>query len=168
MSTAATLAGQIRQANQNDQALKFNIAKAQDELALKNRELAQSGAYQNQMASRYETIGSLTRDIMQNERLPYDKALEKAGRLLKPTGYAADVKAGTARNANLDKALEMIDEKFPLLTILRPENPRYAPMKAEYDALVKAAYARYGGGEGQPNPSKPSMAQKGFKVLGTE
>lgn len=105
---------------------------------------------------------------MQNEGLPYNDALEKAGRLLKPTGYAADVKAGTARNANLDKALEMIDEKFPLLTILRPENPRYAPMKAEYDALVKAAYTRYGGGEGQPNPPKTSMAQKGFKVLGTE
>ena len=170
MQAASVLAGQIRQAQQQDQALEFNIAKAKDELALKNRELAQSGAYQNQMASRYETIGSLTRDIMQNERLPYDKALEKAGRLMKPAGYAADVKAGTALNANLDKALKDIDakDKYRFLSILKPDNPRYGPMKAEYDAEVRAAHARYGDGGGQPNPPKTSMAQKGFKVLGTE
>jgi len=170
MQTAATLAGNIRQAQQQDRMLDFNIAKAQDELALKNRELAQSGAYQNQMASRYETIGSLTRDIMQNERLPYDKALEKAGRLLKPAGYAADVKADTARNANLDKALKDInaDQRFRLLPILKPDNPRYGPLKAEYDAAVRAAYTRYGDGAAQPNPPQTSMAQKGFKVLGTE
>ena len=170
MQTAATLAGNIRQSQQQDKLLDFNIAKAKDELALKNRELAQSGAYQNQMASRYETIGSLTRDIMQNEGLPYDKALEKAGRLMKPAGYAADVRANTALNANLDKALKDIDakDKYRFLSILKPDNPRYGPMKAEYDAEVRAAHARYGDGGGQPNPPKISMAQKGFKVLGTE
>jgi hypothetical protein len=170
MSTAATLAGQIRQANQNDQMLQFNIAKAQDELALKREELNNARNYQGQMASRYETIGSLTRDIMQNEGLPYDKALEKAARFMKPAGYAADVRAVTAQNANLDKALEKInaDKRFMLLPILGPKNPKYGPLKAEYDAEIRAAHIRYGDGAAQPNPPQTSMAQKGFKVLGTE
>jgi hypothetical protein len=175
MQTAATLAGNINQAKQQDKVLDFNIAKAKDELALKEREfglkereLANTRNYQNQMASRYETVGSLTRDIMQNEGLPYDKALEKAGRIMKPTGYAADVRAGTARNANLDKALEMIDAKFKLLPMLKPDNPKYAPMKAEYDALVRAAHVRYGEGGAQPSSAPTSLAQKGFKLLGTE
>lgn len=161
MQAASVLAGQIRQAQQQDQALEFNIAKAKDELALKNRELAQSGAYQGQMASRYETIGSLTRDIMQNEGLPYDKALEKAGRLMKPSGYAADVRAGTALNANLDKALEKIDakDKYRLLAILKPDSPRYGPLKAEYEAEIRDVMNRYGEGGGQP--ASPSAARAG-------
>jgi len=170
MQTAATLAGNIRQAQQQDKLLDFNIAKAQDELALKERELAQSGAYQNKMASRYETVGSLTRDIMQNEGLSYGKALEKAGNILKPAGYAADVRASTANNANLENALKDINaqQKYKLLGMLKPENPRYASLKADYDADVKAAYARYGGGAAQPSPAPVSLAQKGFKLLGTE
>ena len=170
MSTAAALAGQIRQANQQDQMLKFQIAKAQDELALKMEEINNARNYQGQMASRYETIGSLTKDIMQNEGLPYDKALEKAGRLMKPAGYAADVRAGTAQNANLDKALKDIDakQKYMLLGMLKPDNPRYGPLKADYDAEVKAAYARHGGGAPQANAPQASLAQKGFKLLGTE
>jgi hypothetical protein len=155
MQTAATLAGNINQAKQQDKVLDFNIAKAKDELALKEREfglkereLANTRNYQNQMASRYETVGSLTRDIMQNEGLPYDKALEKAGRIMKPTGYAADVRAGTANNANLENALKDINaqQKYKLLGMLKPDNPRYAPLKASYDADIKAAYDRYGGG----------------------
>jgi hypothetical protein len=170
MSTAAALAGQIRQANQQDQMLKFQIAKAQDELALKREEINNARNYQGQMASRYETIGSLTKDIMQNEGLPYDKALEKAGRLMRPTGYAADVRAGTAQSANLDKALKDIDakQKYMLLGMLKPDNPRYGPLKADYDAEVKAAYARHGGGATQTNAPQASLAQKGFKLLGTE
>jgi len=149
MQTAATLAGQIRQSQQQDKALDFQSAKAKDELALKERELAQQGAYQNQMASRYETVGSLTRDIMKNEGLPYGNALEKAARMLKPTGYAADVRAGTAQNANLDKALKDIDakQKYAFLAVMNPQNPKYAALKAEYEAEKRAAYARYGGGE---------------------
>jgi hypothetical protein len=170
MQTAATLAGNINQAKQQDKVLDFNIAKAKDELALKERELANTRNYQNQMASRYETVGSLTRDIMQNEGLPYGEALEKAGRIMKPTGYAADVRAGTANNANLENALKDINaqQKYKLLGMLKPDNPRYAPLKASYDADIKAAYARYGGGEAQPSPAPTSLAQKGFKLLGTE
>jgi hypothetical protein len=52
--------------------------------------------------------------------------------------------------------------------MLKPDNPRYGPLKADYDAEVRAAYARHGGGAAQPSPAPVSLAQKGFKVLGTE
>jgi hypothetical protein len=171
MQTAATLAGNINQAKQQDKLLDFNIAKAKDELALKEREfglkereLAQTAAAQNKMASRYETVGSLTREIMQNEGLPYGKALEKAGNILKPSGYAAELRAGTANNANLENALKDINaqQKYKLLGMLKPDNPRYAPLKASYDADIKAAYDRYGGGDGAPTAS--TISPNAFKI----
>ena len=170
MQTASVLAAQIRQGQQQDKALQFQIAKAQDDLRMEQAKLASQNAYQNQMASRYETVGSLTKDIMRNEGLPYDKALEKAARMLKPTGYAADVRAGTAQNANLDKALKDIDakQKYAFLAVMSPESPKYAGLKAEYEAEKRAAYARYGGGEETSGSPPPSLAQKGFKLLGTE
>jgi len=156
MQTAATLAGQIRQGQQQDKALQFQIAKAQDDAKLAQAQLAQTGAYQNQMASRYETVGSLTKDIMQNQGLPYDKALEKAAKMLKPAGYAADVRAGTAESANLDKALAEINKKFMLLPMMNPKDPTYAGMKAEYEAAVRAAYVNHNkvvGGQAGAAPS---------------
>jgi hypothetical protein len=165
MQTASVLAAQIRQGQQQDKALQFQIAKAQDELALKRQELAQQAANQAQMLGRYETVGSLTKDIMRNEGLPYDRALEKAARMLKPTGYAADVRAGTAQNANLDKALKDIDakQKYAFLTMMRPDNPKYAGLKAEYEAEKRAAYDRYGGGE-TAAPSAGSALPSGVTV----
>jgi len=157
MQTAATLAGQIRQSQQQDKLLQFHIAKAKDDLQMEKAKLASQNAYQQASLGRHETIGSLTRDIMRNEDLPYNKALEKAGRLIRPAGYAADVRAGTSENANLDKALEKIDKKYPLLSMMDPKNPKYAGMKAEYDAEVRAAYARHGGiGAAAPSAGAPS------------
>jgi hypothetical protein len=170
MQTASVLAAQIRQGQQQDKALQFQIAKAQDDMRMEEAKLASQNAYQNKMASRYETVGSLTKDIMQNEGLPYDKALEKAARMLKPTGYAADVRASTAQNANLDKALKDIDakQKYMLLSIMDPKNPKYAALKADYDAEKRDAYSRYGGAETTSGSPPPSLSQKGFKYLGTE
>jgi hypothetical protein len=149
MQTASVLAAQIRQGQQQDKALQFQIAKAQDDMRMEEAKLASQNAYQNKMASRYETVGSLTKDIMRNENLPYGQALEKAARMLKPTGYAADVRAATAQNADLDKALKVIDEKqkYMFLSVMDPKNPKYAALKADYDAEKRAAYSRYGGGE---------------------
>ena len=170
MQTASVLAAQIRQGQQQDKALQFQIAKAQDDAEMEKAKLASQNAYQNKMASRYETIGSLTQDIMRNEGLPYPQALEKAARLHRPTGYAADVRAGTAQNANLDKALKDIDakQKYAFLAVMNPESPKYAGLKAEYEAEKRAAYARYGGAEEASGSPPPSLAQKGFKLLGTE
>jgi hypothetical protein len=169
MQTAATLAGQIRQGQQQDKLLQFHIADAQDKLKLEREKLASQNAYQQNSLSRYETVGSLTRDIMQNEGLPYDKALEKAAKMLKPAGYAADVRAGVVENTNLEKALALIDKKFMLLPMMSPKDPAYAGKKAEYDSLVRAAHIRYGKETGgQAGTAPPSLAQKGFKLLGTE
>ena len=165
MQTAATLAGQIRQGQQQDKLLQYHIAKAQDDLQMEKAKLASQNAYQQASLGRHETIGSLTRDIMQNEGLPYNKALEKAGRLVRPAGYAADVRAGTTENANLDKALEKIDKKYMLLPMMSPKDPKYAGMKAEYDAEVRAAYARHGGmGGGQAGTPTGSTMPSGVKV----
>jgi hypothetical protein len=165
MQTASVLAAQIRQGQQQDKALQFQIAKAQDDMEMEKAKLASQNAYQNKMASRYETIGSLTQDIMRNEGLPYPQALEKAARLHRPTGYAADVRAGTAQNANLDKALKDIDakQKYAFLAVMNPESPKYAGLKAEYEAEKRAAYARYGGGE-TAAPSAGSALPSGVTV----
>jgi hypothetical protein len=162
MSTAATLAGQIRQANQQDQMLQFNIAKAQDELALKKQELAQSGAAQSQMASRYETIGSLTRDIMQNERLPYDKALEKAARLMKPTGYAADTRADASTRAALATALGKVEAEYPAIARTGPS--KFAQgNRAAYENAINNVYNSFGV-EPQGAPSASSIPASAFKI----
>lgn len=156
MQLASTLAGQIRQGQQQDKLLQFHIADAQDKLKLEREKLASQNAYQQASLGRYETVGSLTRDIMQNEGLPYDKALEKAARMLKPAGYAADVRAGVVENTNLEKALATIDKKFMLLPMMKPSDPQYPAMKAEYDSLVRAAHTRYGKGDGGQAGATPS------------
>jgi hypothetical protein len=165
MQTAATLAGQIRQGQQQDKLLQYHIAKAQDDLQMEKAKLASQNTYQQSLLGRHETIGSLTRDIMQNEGLPYNKALEKAGRLVRPAGYAADVRAGTTENANLDKALEKIDKKYMLLPMMDPKDPTYARMKAEYDAAVRAAYANHNKMVGgQAGSTAPTISPDAFKI----
>jgi hypothetical protein len=171
MQTAATLAAQIRQGQQQDKALQFQIAKAQDDLAMERQKLAQQGAYQNQMASRYETVGSLTKDIMQNEGLPYDKALEKAARMLKPAGYAADVRAETTLATARAKAVEKAQGTMigSLLATTDPSSPKYPALKAKFDAEVQRQLDLLSPGSVPTSGSPPpSLAQKGFKLLGTE
>lgn len=156
MQTAAIQAGQIAQGQQQDKLLKFHIADSQDKLKLEREKLASQNSFQQASLSRHETISSLTKEIMQNEGLPYGQALEKAARLYRPAGYAADVRAGTAQNANLDKALKDIDakQKYMFLPLMKPDNPKYAALKAEYDAEKRAANIRYGGAE----TTEPSTA----------
>ena len=162
MSTAATLAGQIRQANQQDQALKFQIAKAQDELALKREEINNARNYQGQMASRYETVGSLTRDIMQNQGLPYDKALEKAARIMKPTGYAADTRADATTRAALASELGKIEDKFP--AIQRAGTSKLAKAtQAAYENAINNAYSTFGV-EPQRASNAPTISPSAFQV----
>ena len=138
MQLAATLAGQIRQAQQQDRMLEFNIAKAQDELALKREELLNTRNYQGQIASRYETVGSLTRDIMQNEGLPYGKALEKAGNIMKG-GIPAGIRSDTSLAAARAKAIEKVDASLTgqLLALTSESDPKYLERKRKYDQQVQ-------------------------------
>ena len=107
-------------------------------MALERAKLAQQAAYQQGTLSRYETVGSLTRDIMANEGLPYDKALEKAARLLKPAGYAADVKADTALMIARQKAVEKANASQAglMLSMTKPTDPSYPAKKKAYDDEV--------------------------------
>ena len=139
MQIAATMAAEIRRSQQQDKLLDFNIAKAKDVHALKERELAQQAANQAQMLGRYETIGSLTKDIMRNEGLPYPQALEKAARMLKQAGYAADVRAETTLATARAKAIEKA-QATPIglmLAMTDPSNPKYPAMKAKFEAEVQ-------------------------------
>jgi hypothetical protein len=139
MQTATALAGQIRQSQQQDKLLAFHIADAQDKMALEKQKLAQQAANQGQLMSRYETVGSLTRDIMQNEGLPYDKAFEKASNALKggiPAGIRSEASLASARA----KAIEKVQASLPgILLATTPESsPKYAERKKRYDQAVQA------------------------------
>ena len=154
MQTAATLAGQIRQANQQDKALQFQIAKAQDDLQMEKAKLAQQGAYQNQMASRYETVGSLTRDIMKNEGLPYDKALEKAGNIMKG-GIPAGVRSDASTKIALAKELDAIEKNYPAM--LRSGDSKMAQEnRRAYEAAINRVYSIYGGSPAESQTGAPS------------
>jgi hypothetical protein len=159
MKDATMLAAQLRQQQQADKLFQFHIADAMDKQKLEEKKLAQTGAYYGAMASKYENVSSLTKDIMQNEGLPYDKAIEKAGNILKG-GIPAGIRSSTSDAANLDKRLKDIaaQQKYSMLAFYKPDNPKYAPLKAEYDAEVRAAYANHGGGGASISDAAPAIA----------
>ena len=138
MQTAATMAASIRQGQQQDKLLQFQIAKAKDEMEMENRKLAALTSYQQASLSRHETISSLTREIMQNEGLPYGQALEKAGRLHRPAGYAADVKADTFLATKRAEAVQKAQATpaGTMLALTDPSDPKYPAMKAKFDKEV--------------------------------
>jgi hypothetical protein len=162
MQIAATMAAEIRRSQQQDKLLDFNIAKAKDELALKERELAQQAANQAQMLGRYETIGSLTRDIMRNEGLPYPQALEKAARLHRPTGYAADVRSDAATKIALAKELDVVEKTYPAM--VRSGKSKFAQDQQRlYEAAINRVYSVYGGaGTTASSGTEASGVQDGF------
>lgn len=135
MQTAATLAAQIRQGQQQDKALQFQIAKAQDDLEMEKAKLAQQAANQAQIVSRYETVGSLTRDIMRNEGLPYDKAFAKASNALKG-GISADINAVEKNKAAYIAGMKDIDANYPPL--LASRDPKTAAMREQAIRELKA------------------------------
>jgi hypothetical protein len=173
MQSATTLAGQIRQGQQQDKALQFQIAKAQDDAKMEARKLAQTGSYYDTIKARQpENIMSLATQLMKDPAFKgsQNDAITQAAHLLKG-GIPADIRAGTASSANLEKALTAISTKYPLLKIMKPSDSEYPAMKAAYDADVRAAYARHGGGgisDALPSSNATSMAAKGFKNLGAE
>ena len=162
MQLAATMTAEIRRSQQQDKLLDFNIAEAKDKLALEERKLASQNAYQDKVASRYETIGSLTQDIMRNEGLPYPQALEKAARLHRPTGYAADVRSDTATKIALAKELDAVEKNYPPL--LRSGKSKYAQDQQRlYEAAINRVYSVYGGAE-KAAPSAGSALPSGVTV----
>lgn len=160
MQTAATLAGQIRAGQQADKLLQFHIADAQDRMALERDKLAQSAAQQRQLMSKYETVGGLTRDIMANEGLPYDKALEKAGNILKG-GIAAGIRGDVTSKVSLAKELDKIEATYP--PMMRSGTSKMAQdNQRAYDAAIRRAYSIYGdGASGNMPPASAPSANSG-------
>ena len=147
MQTAATLAGQIRQSQQAEKTLEFQMAKAQDDAKLEERKLAQTSSYYDTIKARQpENIMSLATQLMKDPAFKgtQNDAIAQAAHMLKG-GIPADIRAGTASSANLEKALTAIDAKYPLLKIMKTSDPEYASMKAAYDRDVRNAYTRHGG-----------------------
>jgi hypothetical protein len=117
MQTAAILAGQIRQANQQDKALQFQIAKAQDDLQMEKAKLAQTGAYYNSMAGRQpETLSSLAA-ALEKATPEQRKFLEQAARM--KLGTAADIGAVEKNKSAFIAGMKEIDANYPPLLASR-------------------------------------------------
>jgi hypothetical protein len=86
-----------------------------------------------------DTVLGLTRDIMRQTGVPYDQALETAARMLKPAGYAADVRADTALSVARAKAVEKAQgtPAGTMLALTDPSSPKYPALKAKFDAEVQ-------------------------------
>jgi hypothetical protein len=140
MQTAATLAGQIRQANQQDQALKFQIAKAQDDLQIEKAKLAQTGAYYSAAAGRMpETVTGLAKQLMQDPTFKgtQNDAIAQAANMLKG-GIPAGIRAETSLAETRAKAIEKVDASLTgkLFALTSESDPKYAERKKKYDQQV--------------------------------
>jgi hypothetical protein len=129
MQTAATLAGQIRQSQQADKLLQFNIAKAKDEMSIARQQLAQSGGRQP------ETIQNLAAKIMQDPSFKGtpNQALERAALLLKGTG--AGINAGAKDKATFISGMKEIDTAYP--PIIAKRDPSMASERSAAIAQLK-------------------------------
>jgi hypothetical protein len=152
MQTAATAAGQIIQAKQQDKLLQFHIAEAKDRLALEQQKLASQNAYQQASLSRYETVGSLTKDIMRNEGLPYGQALEKAGNIMKG-GIPAGLRAESATSVQLQKDIDKIDDAYRMWMMVTKDPAKLAELQAKRDAEVRAKMQNAGRSNSGAGPS---------------
>jgi hypothetical protein len=140
MQTAATLAGQIRQQQQQDKTLQFQIAKAQDDLQIEKAKLAQTGAYYSAAASRMpETVTGLAKQLMQDPTFKgtQNDAIAQAANMLKG-GIPAGIRSETALAEARAKAIEKVDASLigKLFALTRESDPKYAERKKKYDQQV--------------------------------
>jgi hypothetical protein len=140
MQTAATLAGNIRQSQQQDKMLDFNIAKAQDDLQMEKAKLAQTGAYYSAAANRIpETVTGLAKELMKDPAFkgtPND-AIAQAANMLKG-GIPAGIRSETALAEARAKAIEKVDASLTgkLFALTNESDPKYAERKKKYDQQV--------------------------------
>lgn len=127
MQTAATLAGQIRQGQQQDKMLQFQIAKAQDDLAMEKQKLAQQGAYQQGILSRQpETLQGLA-TALEKATPEQRKFLEQAATIR--YGTAAGIGAVEKNKAAFISGMKEIDANYPPL--LASRDPKTAAMREQ-------------------------------------
>jgi hypothetical protein len=141
MQTAATLAGQIRQQQQQDKVLQFNIAKAQDDLQIEKAKLAQTGAYYSAAAGRMpETVTGLAKQLMQDPTFKgtQNDAIAQAANMLKG-GIPAGIRAETSLAEARAKAIEKVDASIigKLFAFTKEDNPKYPEIKRKYEQQVR-------------------------------
>jgi hypothetical protein len=141
MQTAATLAGQIRQGQQQDKALQFQIAKAQDDANLAQAQLAQTGAYYSAVAGRQpDTVAGLAKQIMADPTFKgtQNDALAQAANMLKG-GIPAGIRSETALAAKRAEAVQKAQGSLAgvLLSTTSKSDPKYAERKARFDEQVQ-------------------------------
>jgi hypothetical protein len=170
MKDATLLAGQLRQQKQQDKMFEFHIADAMDKQKLEEKKL---GIMASTAAKQREP--EALQMLQYAKQHPEDQALlEKIlGQVHTGLG-AAGIRAEATGNAKLADEIEKIKARYPLLNLpYDPSNPKYAASKARMDAEIAEAQRTYGSrgtsiSDAVPTTRQPSMADKGFKVLGTE
>jgi len=172
MKDAAILAGQIRAGRQADKQLAATMARYEDQF---KNEQAQLAVQRQQVAAtagrQPEDLRSLAAVLMKNDQsLTMSQALEQASKLR--YGMSADIRSDASTKAALAKELTDIDKEFPPIT-LQGDSKLAQRSRAERQDRINRLYATYGmspseGGAAQASPTQTPLAQKGFKLLGTE
>ena len=167
MQTAATLAGQIRQGQQQDKALQFQIAKAQDDAKLAQAQLAQTGAYYSAVAGRQpDTVAGLAKQLMADPTFKgtQNDAIAQAANMLKG-GIPAGIRSETALAAARAKAIEKAQSSLAgiLLSTTSKSDPKYAERKARFDEQVQQEMDVLSGGAVPTTPTGSALPS-GVKV----
>jgi hypothetical protein len=168
MKDATLLAGQIRQQQQADKTLAFHIANAQDTLAIEKQKL---GIMASTAAKQREP--EALQLIQYAKEHPEDQGLlEKIlGQVHTGIG-AAGVRTDAATKIALAKELDAVEKNYP--ATLRSGSSKFAQdNQRAYEAAINKVYSVYGSSgsgasDAAPATRQPTMADKGFKVLGTE
>ena len=98
---------------------------------------------------------------MKNEGLPYDKALEKAGNIMKG-GIPAGVRSDASTKIALAKELDAVEKNYPAM--LRSGDSKMAQEnRRAYEAAINRVYSIYGGSPAE-GPSGRSALPSGVTV----
>lgn len=152
MQTAAVLAGQIRQANQQDKALQFQIAKAQDDMQMERAKLAQQGAYQQGVLSRQpETLQGLAA-ALEKASPEQRKFLEQAANIR--YGTAAGIGATEKNKSAFIAGMKEIDANYPPMIV--NSNPKMAAMREQAIRELKALTGMTGASGASTGSALPS------------
>jgi len=153
MQTAATLAAQIRQGQQQDKMLQFHIADAQDRLALEKQKLESQNAYQRGILSRQpETLQGLAA-ALEKATPEQRKFLEQAANIR--YGTAAGIGAVEKNKAAFISGMKEIDTNYPPL--LASRDPKTAAMREQAIRELRALTNMTGAAS-----NVPEATQDGF------
>ena len=134
MQTASVLAAQIRQGQQQDKALQFQIAKAQDDLRMEQAKLASQNAYQQRvLAKQPETLQGLVAAL--EKATPEQRKLYEQAANLR-YGTPAGIGATEKNKASYIAGMKEIDANYPPMIASR--DPKMAAGREQAIRELKA------------------------------